>query len=224
MNNPIVVSFSGGKDSTFTGFELLERGYNVHSFAFFDTEWDFPEMADHIAQVEEYTGVPVVTLKHDKPLLFEMTERVVWHHKTKIKTRALKKYVKSIPGAKCAVGFAADEIHRTQTKTALADKAWKIYPMIEWGVVEADALAYCRDRGFHWGGLYDHFDRVSCFCCPLQKLEYLRIIRREFPQHWATMLEWDAMIKHNTGFKGTSTVHELDARFEYEESMMAHAV
>lgn len=200
-------------------------------------------MHTHIAKLEEYTGIHVVTIKPEKPFLFEMTERIVRHHKTgavnyvgqgwpgpkrrwctKIKTRALKKYVQSIEGAKCAVGFAADEVHRTQTKTAKADKAWKIYPMIEWGMVEAEALSYCLERGFHWDGLYGHFKRVSCFCCPLQRDEYVRIIRNHYPEQWAVMLKMDAMIDHNTGFRNGLTVHELDARFEYEESMMAHAV
>ena len=35
------------------------------------------------------------------------------------------------------------------------------YPLVEWGMTEADCLAYCKERGFDWDGLYDIFHRVS---------------------------------------------------------------
>lgn len=67
------------------------------------------------------------------------------------------------------VGIAADEPKRIKDKT---------YPLAEWGMTEKDCLAYCYERGFDWGGLYEIFHRVSCWCCPLQSLDELRKLHR----------------------------------------------
>lgn len=66
------------------------------------------------------------------------------------------------------VGIAADEAHRFRDLH---------YPLVEWGMTEVDCLQYCKKHGFDWGGLYDIFRRVSCWCCPLQPLSELRKLR-----------------------------------------------
>ncbi len=48
------------------------------------------------------------------------------------------------------VGFAADEAHRAERKTNKAQNFQ--YPLIEWGITEAQALQYCYSKGFDWGG------------------------------------------------------------------------
>lgn len=84
-----------------------------------------------------------------------------------------------LPLRQC-IGFAADERHRLDGVTK-KNSAYCVqrYPLVEWGVTEADALAYCYKRGFTWGGLYHFFSRVSCFCCPLQPLDELRTLREK---------------------------------------------
>jgi len=63
-----VVSLSGGKDSTAMLHMMLERGEKVHSAVFFDTGWEFPEMAAHIDLVEKNTGVKLVRLKASRTI------------------------------------------------------------------------------------------------------------------------------------------------------------
>ncbi len=119
------------------------------------------------------------------------------------------------------VGFAADERHRLDGITK-KDGAYHVqrYPLVEWGVTEADARAYCYARGFTWGGLYHFFKRVSCFCCPLQPLDDLRTLRHFFPDLWQRMLIMESWLPE--GSKGRrfdhSTVSALDARFAVEEA------
>jgi len=119
-------------------------------------------------------------------------------------------------GAVQYVGIAADESHRMTTGMMMDGK--KTSPLIEWDMDEAACLAYCRARGFDWGGLYDIFPRVSCYCCPLQPIRQLRNLRRNFPALWAQMLAWDAEIgAHNRGFKGYDKVADLERRFAQED-------
>ena len=92
------------------------------------------------------------------------------------------------------------------------------YPLVEWGVTEADARACCYARGFTWGGLYHFFKRVSCFCCPLQPLDDLRTLRHFFPDLWQRMLIMESWLPE--GSKGRrfqhATLSALDARFAEE--------
>lgn len=201
-----VVSLSGGKDSTAMLIMMLERGMPVDEVVWFDTGWEFPAMVGHIGKVEAETGVPVTRLRPDLPFNYWMFDHVRmkgarageagygWARMgsrwcTKIKTSAIDRHVKAMAGRRRVVqyvGIAADEAHRAKGKR---------YPLVEWGVTEAEALAYCRARGYDWGGLYDRFDRVSCWCCPLQRLSDLRELRRSFPDLWELLRGMDARLE-----------------------------
>jgi len=112
------------------------------------------------------------------------------------------------------IGFASDEAQRTQGIKLQEKKYDTLYPLVEGGMDELACLAYCKECGFDWGGLYEHFHRVSCFCCPLQRLSELRTLRKHFPELWDRMLSWeDDMGDHCRGFKDYVTVHDLDKRF-----------
>ena len=58
-------------------------------------------------------------------------------------------------------GYAYDEQTRIENNLLVETPKYieNVYPMNEWKSTEADALAYCKERGF--SGLYDVFDRVS---------------------------------------------------------------
>ena len=126
------------------------------------------------------------------------------------------------------IGFAADEVKRTGCGNDCAgyekNGVKRLYPLIfDWDMGETDCLQYCYDRGFDWGGLYEHFSRVSCFCCPLSRIGELRGVRAKFPNLWGKMLEWDAELTSNGtngGFHGYKTVHDLDRRFAEEDRQM----
>ena len=80
------------------------------------------------------------------------------------------------------VGIAYDEQERIKDKK---------YPLIEWQMTEKDCLQYCYDRGFDWNGLYEHFDRVSCWCCPLKNQKELTILWQYYPDLWEQLKEMD---------------------------------
>ena len=230
-----VVSFSGGKDSTAMLLMMLARGESVHSAVFFDTGWEFPEMIEHIEKVKALVDIPIVTVSSPRPFDYWLYERKIIARKgplkekvhrigngwpsftrrwcTRQKINSLDKYQKTIPDAVKCIGFAADE-NRKIVQGAR-------YPLMEYGVTEADALEYCKGKGFDWGGLYDHFSRVSCFCCPLQGVGELKKLRKHYPDLWARMLSMDAAIPgRKRGFMKSKTVHDLDARFAMEDRQM----
>jgi 3'-phosphoadenosine 5'-phosphosulfate sulfotransferase (PAPS reductase)/FAD synthetase len=138
-------------------------------------------------------------------------------HQTK--DRQHSEVFKGIPGSVSAIGFAADEKHRATRSNSSSEKL-KTYPLIEWGITEEKALQYCYDKGFLWGGLYTHFDRVSCFCCPLQKLGDLRRLRKHYPELWLRMLDMSSQLGQNRGFRDYTTVQDLENRFAQEDKQL----
>ena len=83
----------------------------------------------------------------------------------------------------------------------------------------AEWRKYCYDHGFDWGGLYELFRRPSCWCCPLQPLAELRILRKNFPDLWERLKD----MEHRTWntFKEFYTVDQLEIRFQFEEERIA---
>ena len=223
MNEWHVVSFSGGKDSTAMLLRMLELGMRVDEIIFCDTGVEFPQMYEHIDKVEQYMGRRITRLKAPNSFEYMLLEYEIHARDGSIKhgcgfadmrTRwctsyfksdIVKKYLRGKPLVKY-VGIAADEQKRIKT-----DK----YPLVEWNWTEKDALQYCYDKGFDWGGLYKIFKRVSCWCCPLKRLDELRALRKHFPQLWEQLREWDR--KAPRKFKANYTVEELEKRFARED-------
>ena len=111
------------------------------------------------------------------------------------------------------IGIAADEQYRLERPRNKTTN--HIHPLAEWGWTEADCLKYCYDRGYDWNGLYEHFKRVSCWCCPLQSLAELRHLYKYYPELWAKLKEWDKRTWRN--FRADYSVKQLEARFHFEE-------
>jgi 3'-phosphoadenosine 5'-phosphosulfate sulfotransferase (PAPS reductase)/FAD synthetase len=222
INQNNIISLSGGKDSTAMLLMMLERNEPIHSVVFFDTGWEFPQMLEHIDHLEQHTGIKVVTL-HPPHNFNDLLVKYGWpafnrRWCTREKIRVVSKYCKDNNGLEL-IGFAADEEKRTQAKEF--EKRNVRFPLIEWGITEANALEYCKKHGFDWGGLYDHFDRVSCFCCPLKSSpEAWKKIRKYYPPQWKEMLRMDNTISDNKGFYGYKTVNDLDRRFADDDRQM----
>lgn len=63
--------------------------------------------------------------------------------------------------------------------------------------------------------LYRKFKRLGCWFCVKQSLNSLRVLRRDYPEYWAMMLEWDKESPRT--FKPGVTVAELEQRFSMED-------
>jgi 3'-phosphoadenosine 5'-phosphosulfate sulfotransferase (PAPS reductase)/FAD synthetase len=223
-----IVSFSGGKDSTAMLLMMLERGMQIDEIRCFDTGWEFPQMYDHWKQVEAYTGREITILRPKKSFEYWMLNHNL---KPRKNTNCMRKgYGWPAPMTRWCTAIKRDTLNRNIAQNTIKyvgiafderkrekDDVKIRYPLIEQCITEAEALKYCMNRGFTWGGLYDIFRRVSCFCCPLQPLGEVRKIRKHFPYLWTQMLEWDSQVRDSTiPFKFVG-VHALDARFSRED-------
>lgn len=237
-----VVSFSGGKDSTAMLLRMLEEGMPVDIILFCDTGLEFTEMYSHLEKVERYTGRAVTRVRAPETFEYYFLEHKVFR---KRETEYRKKYgmypagygwpgprmrwctqhLKTAPREEFLrplrrkyrvveyVGLAADEGYRLKRKGNQRDGCR--HPLVEWGMTEADCLRYCYDRGFDWGGLYRMFSRVSCWCCPLQSLQELRMLYRHFPGLWERLKDWDSRTWRS--FRKDYSAEELEKRFDFEE-------
>jgi 3'-phosphoadenosine 5'-phosphosulfate sulfotransferase (PAPS reductase)/FAD synthetase len=224
-----VVSLSGGKDSTAMILMMLEKNMPVDLILFCDTGKEFPAMLRHIDKLEKYIERPIIRLKAEREYdyyLYQHKAKSKNHSNdigygwpfsngtnrwctSKLKTDVINRYLRELNKnytVKQYVGIAADEPKRIKDK---------IYPLYDFGITEKEALQYCYNKGFDWEGLYEIFDRVSCWCCPFQSLDSLRNLRKHFPKLWDELRIMDK--KTWNKFKADYTAEQLEMRFEFEE-------
>lgn len=224
-----VVSFSGGKDSTAMLLLMLENQMPIDEVVFCDTDMEFPQMYDHISLVEKKTGIQVTRLKQEKSFEYWATEHLKkngnvgywWPNMMNrwctsyFKSNAFKKYTKQKYGKDVVkyVGIALDEPKRIKNDGSK-------YPLYEYGITEAAALKMCYERGYHWNGLYETFQRVSCYCCPLQRIGEARSLYRNYPDLYQRILDIEKKTMALAGDKGrwklTVSAKDLATRFEKE--------
>ena len=243
-NATLVPSFSGGKDSTYLVLRLHELGIKMADIVYFNTGWEFLEMEAHIAQVEDIIKQRITRLVPRESFDFLFARRVRTRNSmstrrgygwpsamrrwcTGEKSRAINAYANSLtwqgialPVVQC-LGYASDESGRVERHKAKKAQRFQsyAYPMVEWKISEKQALAYCRERGLSWDGLYDIFDRVSCWCCPLGGITHAEKIYRHFPGLWQRMLEMESWLPEGyRQYAGKYTVSDLNRRFSEESA------
>ena len=230
---------------------MIERDMPIDMVLTADTGMEFPEMYDHLAKLDEHLyherGIHLTTLRHPKGFEYLMFEeekqkpssienrkklgvpiygngwpgvKVRWCT-GQLKTHLITKEVNRIKGEYQAlhyVGIAADEPKRIKNEQ---------YPLVDWGITEAEALQICYDRGYDWGGLYEIYHRCSCWCCPLQRIDELRKLRHHHPELWKRLRDMDqraiAQFGHNPlgQFKQNWTVERLEQRFAAEDAQIS---
>lgn len=227
-----ILSFSGGKDSTFLLLELIRRKYPLDEVQFFDTGWEFPVMYEHIEKCKkicEENGIKFVTLRPRKDFDYLMFDHITkkgtrgyswcggtcrWGTREKINVLniAAKRNKENI----LYVGIAADEAERLEREK----EEFKRFPLVEWGITEAECLQGCYVAGFDWGGMYEHLDRLSCKFCKNKNLKELRNIRRHYPEVWEELKDYQR--RTDRPYKGEGqSVFDLEKRFAFEDERTA---
>ena len=226
-----IVSFSGGKDSTAMLLMMIDKRMKIDEIIMCDTGVEFDEMYEHIKKVEKFIGRDITILKGQNSfeyyLIYKKTKYknnsgygfTRMHNRwctSELKTKVFNQYVKNKYGKEEItryIGIAADERKRVKQYN---------YPLVEWGISEKEALSYCYSNGFDWGGLYEKFKRVSCWCCPMQSLPELKILYRDYPEKWETLKFWESKAYNN--FREDYTLDKLEQRFNKEIWMEDHQI
>lgn len=240
-----VVSFSGGKDSTAMLLRMIEENMPIDVILFCDTGIEFPELYAHIDQVEQDIGRKITRVRCEYDFEYLFCEKPVKRKKNtvfaqkygldhkgygwagprmrwcteKLKSQPREKFLRELKKEYNIieyVGLAADEGYRMSRKCN--QRGNTRHPLIDWGMTEADCLAYCKERGYDWGGLYELFHRVSCWCCPLQGIGELRKLYHHFPDLWQQLQHWDDITWRK--FHPNYSVRELQKRFDFEDECL----
>ena len=233
------VSCSGGKDSTALVLGMWERGMQIDEIVAADEGMWWDEAYRVLEQITEITGIPVniITPPENKRFEYLMFDTEIIKGKRKgtkgygwpttlnrwcttfCKARPLDAHLKEkeAEGYRIIsyIGIAADEAHRALKEGGTA-KIEKRFPLIDWGMTEADCLHYCYDHGIDFGGLYEHFNRLSCWCCPLMRIGDARSLYHFYPDKWAKLKDLDT--RANNQFKANWSVQQLEDRFKAEDA------
>lgn len=160
-----IASVSWGKDSLAMLLMLIAKGYPLNEVVFYDTGMEFEAIyntRDQMLPCLEQLGIKYTRLEPENPFLFDMLERPVCSKQkgthqgygwcgglcrwgTTGKLKAIDRYAEA-RDAMVYVGIAADETPRLEKER----KPYKLHQLAEWGMTEADALAYCYENGFSW--------------------------------------------------------------------------
>lgn len=240
-----IASVSWGKDSLAMLLTLIAKGYPLNEVVFYDTGMEFEAIyhtRDQMLPCLEQLGIKYTRLEPENPFLFDMLERPVCSKQkgthqgygwcgglcrwgTTGKLKAIDRYAEA-RDAMVYVGIAADETPRLEKER----KPYKLHPLAEWGMTEADALAYCYENGFSWPEgtirLYDVLDRVSCWCCCNKNLRELRNMCIYLPEYWERLKDLQRKIDRPMKgyYKGQPRgVFELEQRFRAELEQEAKA-
>ena len=213
-----VVMFSGGKDSTAMLLKMLEKNHPIDIIIYMDCgNWEWSEMEIHINQVEKMINRKITKVSpYPHGFDYMMTEHKPEGKKefngwptpnmrwcTLMKVNTIRKYLRQYRPYYAYIGYAVDEpqrvIKQENSHHNLIDSGKQInkFPLIEMKMTEDDCLKYCYKKGFTWGGLYKYHKRVSCWCCPLQKIGDLRILCRDYPELWKRLKKMDSKTKNN---------------------------
>lgn len=217
-----IVALSGGKDSTAMLLKMIEKGMTIDEIIFVDTTKEFPATYEHLEHLENNIQYDITRLSFDWEYWFKD------HIKTKGKNKGEKGYgwpdmkrrwctakkrdlIKSYLDEKYTIyeGIAYDEQNRTKNNTG---KIKHIYPLVYWQITERNALQYCWNKGYDWGGLYNKMFRVSCYLCPLQNLKELRVIYEDFPNLWQEMRDLDKVFDRK--FRADYSIKQLEKKFQ----------
>lgn len=232
-----IASYSGGNDSNCMTNLLIDKGYPLDEIVFYDTGAEFNaiyKLWEQIKAKAEPLGIKCTKIEPKEKFFYKMFDKLVQNRDksgfhfgyswcggrcrwgTTEKLKALDGYCES-KNATVYVGIAYDEQHRTP------DKSYKIHPLKDWEMTQADCLKWNRENGVKWlekspkteSGyidLYDILDRVSCWCCANKNQWELYNIWFYLPHYWEKLCELQR--KNERPFKSAYGIFDIQKRFE----------
>ncbi|MDD3185032.1 MAG: phosphoadenosine phosphosulfate reductase family protein [Anaerostipes sp.] len=180
----MMVSFSGGKDSTVTS-HLVNKAFGTNRILhiFGDTTLEFPttlEYKKRFKKNEESQGVQIITAKNREKNFEELCKivgppsRVMRWCCTVFKTGAIQKTISSAFKNKTNIltfyGIRRSESssrskYERESESPKISKQTVVSPIIDW--IDYDVWLYILSTGIDFNDAYRlGFSRVGCWCCP----------------------------------------------------------
>ena len=238
----VIASISGGKDSLAALVTYIEHGGRcdgaVYCRIMFDNETsaEYPEHEDWLHRkcfptlereygvksaivqgpytyqdcfYRQYAQGPKTGKIYGFPYL-----RGPWCN-TRLKTRPLKKFMKTPGEYTEIVGIAADEEKRIARKTVTG----KVLPLVEYGITERGAAELCERRGLLSPAYSKGRSRLGCWFCHNQRLGELKRLYYDYPSLWEKLVRLDR--DSPVMFKPGVSLIGLERRFYIEGQQLS---
>ncbi|WP_456473025.1 phosphoadenosine phosphosulfate reductase domain-containing protein [Methanocaldococcus sp.] len=202
LKKPVMVAFSGGKDSLATLILTLKAlGKNI-DVVFIDTGLEFEETLKNVEEVEKYYNIKIIRLKGE-----DFWEKVKeygipsrddrWCSKI-CKLEPLKKFIEenykddvlAFVGIRKYESFSRAKKRMIYRNTYIK-KQINALPIYHWSSLHV--WIYLLKENAPYNKLYEKgFDRIGCFICPAMEMGEMDKIKKEFPELW---IKWENILK-----------------------------
>lgn len=244
MEKRVILSWSGGKDSTYLLIECLRIGMRIDEVFFADTGAEFKYMTDvYIPRVMKYCKdnfgfdnfkilKPKTTWDdwffkkkvrgENKGQIYAFPLSRKCHLNSALKMQPINEYYKTLEGEYIVlIGIAANEPERYNRL-----KANERAPLYEWNIHEDIINDELKKIGLY-NKLYDTFDRLGCFGCSNINMNELRKYRKHYTEDWNKLLQYGkyaedhATKRRFAEFKKGYTLSELEHVFSTEDRQVS---
>lgn len=187
---PLIVSMSGGKDSTAAALALREAGLSFR-MVFADTGWEAPETYAHLDYLREKLG-PIDVVGEPGGMVAKIRARAGFPARLQrwctpeLKVYPLRAYHDALgDDTVSALGIRADESEARGKLVECQDDerwgGWVWRPILRWSV--ADVLEIHARHGVRLNPLYHRgHDRVGCYPCVYAGKDEIRLIADTAPE------------------------------------------
>ena len=196
----VLISFSGGKDSTSLILWAKEQGIlDASDVVYCDTGWENPLTYDYIKYVGEQLGKEIITLQPDLNFL-ELAKKKKRFPSSQarfcteeLKLKPMKKYIEQyLPECEILVGVRAEE---SFSRSKLPERAFADYygcdmvrPLIKW--TWQQVFDIMKRHNIEPNPLYKNgMKRVGCFPCIMSGNQELKNMFERYPDSLAKLTE-----------------------------------
>ncbi|MHA2265560.1 MAG: phosphoadenosine phosphosulfate reductase domain-containing protein [Candidatus Thorarchaeota archaeon] len=203
-NRSLAVSFSGGKDSL-VALDIAHR-IGVKKVVFCDTTIEFPETVEYIREIEEFYGLEIDIVKPPVAFFDLVSEIGVPSRRSRwccevFKFGPLSAYARKEGVHGFITGLRSQESIRRRSYSSedriFLTSSTQINPILNW--TGDDIWDYIEKYNLPANPLYEHFDRVGCWCCPYRSKsdwEATERIHPELAEQFNVLLEFHSYGRH----------------------------
>ena len=234
LNHPLVVSYGMGTNSTALLIGLREREIVPDLIMAADTGDEKPATYEHLEAMQAWckaSGFPSITVvRNELPQgikdgslygeclrLGTMPSKLFGYSTCSMKWKVEPqiKYLKGwmdregCPFVLHAIGYDADEIHRSEKRKEIREYERNWYPLIEWGWGREECVAAIVRAGMRQPG------KSACFMCPSSKKPEVIWLKAKHPDLYAKAIAMEARALKGEGQAPVARVDGLGRHWNW---------